>query len=117
MSIERIHKLTEKVRYCLEKHPETRNNKALHNSPHGGPLVKIPTDSDDQVYAFFRKKDTDQVLVILNLSPENKQVQLQPDQNAIGAYTDLFGNRTVQVTKDMQLTLQPWEYIVLANKI
>lgn len=92
------------------------NNKALRSGALGGKLVKIPTDKNDQVYAFTREKDGERVVVILNLSKNRCEVTLSPDNNTVGSYLNLFGASTIQVSKDMQLTLKPWEYLVLTNK-
>lgn len=92
------------------------NNQAVWAGKNGGKLVKIPTNSDDSIYAFFREKKGDKVLVILNLSKESRIFTLQVPEMARGAYTDLFGSSTVQVTKDMELRLDAWGYLVLTNK-
>lgn len=92
-----------------------RENHALHPGKNGGPVVKIPTGADEQVYAFSRSKDGHRVIVALNLGKDSRTVTLHPEDGMLGAYADLFGASTVQVTKEMQLTLKPWEYLVLAS--
>jgi glycosidase len=92
------------------------NNKALASGTTGGKLVKIKTDKDDQVYAFTREKDGERVIVITNLSERPCDVLLAPDDQTVGSYLNLFGASTIQVTKEMQLNLKPWEYLVLTNK-
>ncbi len=79
-------------------------------------MNKIPTDADEHVYAFTREKDGDRVIVVLNLSKQNRTVTLKPGSDVLGAYTNLFGTSTVQVTREMTLTMKPWEYLVLTNK-
>ncbi|MBP6825326.1 MAG: alpha-glucosidase C-terminal domain-containing protein [Saprospiraceae bacterium] len=91
-------------------------NKALWSGENGGKLVKIPSDTDDFVYAFSREKEGDRVIVILNLSKQNRTATLNLDSDMAGAYANLFGASTMQVTKEMTLTLKPWEYLVLTNK-
>lgn len=93
-----------------------RNNQALEPGPKGGRLEKISTDSNENVYAFTRQKDGDRVIVVLNLSKQNRTVTLNPGSNALGAYANLFGASTVQVTREMTLNMKPWEYLVLTNK-
>ncbi|HNG90893.1 MAG TPA: alpha-glucosidase C-terminal domain-containing protein, partial [Saprospiraceae bacterium] len=93
-----------------------RSNRALDAGPKGGPLVKIPTDADDAVYAFMREKNGDRVIVVLNLSKQARTVTLRFDNAALGDYMSLFVATTVQVTKEMTLTLKPWEYLVLTNR-
>lgn len=92
------------------------NNKALGAGASGGKLVKIKTDKDERVYAFTREKDGERVVVITNLSKLPCEVTLSPDDQTVGSYLNLFGASTIQVTKEMQLNLKPWEYLVLTNK-
>lgn len=92
------------------------NNKALGAGASGGALVKIKTDKDDLVYAFTREKDGERVIVITNLSKLPCEVTLETNDQTIGSYLNLFGASTMQVTKEMQLNLKPWEYLVLTNK-
>jgi glycosidase len=92
------------------------NNKSLRAGAAGGKLVKIKTDKDDQVYAFTREKEGERVIVITNLSKQPCDVLLAPDDQTVGSYLNLFGASTIQVTKEMQLNLKPWEYLVLTNK-
>lgn len=93
------------------------NNRALWSGNFGGKLQKIETDHDDQVYAFTREKEGDRLVVVLNLSKKACAVTLKPDDEVVsGVYLSVFGASTVQLTKDMQLNLKPWEYLVFTNK-
>jgi alpha-amylase len=93
-----------------------RSNKALRSGPQGGILEKIPTTDDDHVYAFTREKEGQRVIVVANLSKENRIVTLQADEKIQGAYFDVFGAATVQITANLNLNLKPWDYLVLTNK-
>ena len=56
-------------------------------------------------------------MVVLNLSKKPCAVTLRPSDEVVsGVYLSVFGASTVQLTKDMQLNLKPWEYLVLTNK-
>ncbi len=93
------------------------NNSALWSGRNGGSLEKIETDHDDQVYAFTREKNGDRLVVVMNLSNKPCAVTLHPSDVVIsGVYLNVFVASTVQLTKDMQLNLKPWEYLVLTNK-
>lgn len=93
------------------------NNRALWAGKHGGPLEKIKTNHDNQVYAFSREKEGDRLVVLLNLSPKPCTVTLHPSDAVVsGVYLNVFGASTFQLTKDMQLNLKPWEYLVLSNR-
>lgn len=97
---------------CTLKH----SNKAVRAGKDGGVLEKIPTDNDKEVYAFTREKDGDRVVIVVNLSNRSQTVTLRPYEKTLGAYLSVFGASTVQVTREMQLNLKPWEYLVLTNK-
>jgi len=90
-------------------------NKALWNGEQGGPLVKIPTGNDENIYAFTREKDGDKVIVILNLSSQ-KQKAILSSANLAGEYTDVFSKspKTMKDGETMELTA--WEYRVFSNK-
>lgn len=92
------------------------HNKALQTGKNGGPLVKIPTNADESIYAFTRAYEGDRVVVILNLSKDHKNVTLHPADEMVGAYINVFDPSTVQVTRNMNLNLEPWAYLVLTNK-
>jgi hypothetical protein len=68
------------------------------------------------VYAFTRAKGEDRVIVVLNLTSKNRTVTLNPGSDALGAYMNVFGSSTVQVTREVTLSLKPWDYLVLTNK-
>jgi glycosidase len=89
-------------------------NRALWNGLWGGKAVKIPTDRDDKVYAFYRLRDNDRVTVLLNLSGQPQTFRLGGDGFA-GMYTDVFGHQPVELRSEMSVTLKPWEYRVMTN--
>ncbi len=88
-----------------------KRNKALWNGNFGGPLNRVYTNQDEAIFAYTRTKDESTVLVVLNLTDQEKQVQLQGDSH-IGIYKDLFSNEVQTIPADQQLTLKPWEYKV-----
>ena len=90
-------------------------NQALWNGRYGGEIVRIPTGKDADVYAFTREKNEDKVVVILNLSNNPQEVQLSSEDCA-GTYTNVFANGTMTIDENTQMTLNPWDYIVLSNK-
>lgn len=90
-------------------------NQALWNGEYGGELVKIATGKDEQVYAFMREKNGDQVVVIINLSAEAQSFSLQGADHT-GNYTNVFSKAPMELTADMTMSLEPWDYVVLSNK-
>ncbi len=90
-------------------------NQAIWNGNHGGPIVKIPTGNDENIYAFTREKNGDKVVVIINLSAQKQKVTIGGD-SASGVYTDIFTNEKQEVNKSETIELEAWDYIVLSNK-
>lgn len=68
--------------------------------------------SSDAVSAFTMKKDGETVLVLANLTG-NATGYIAPSQLTNIAWKDAFTNATVSLTS--QLTLQPYQYLVLKN--
>jgi alpha-amylase len=91
-------------------------NRALWNGTAGGPMVKIPTGHDAEVYAFYRQRDNDRLTVLLNLSGKPQTVRLE-GQGFAGSYTDIFApdRGNVELKPDMTISLRPWEYRVMTN--
>lgn len=89
-------------------------NRALWNGQAGGPLVKIATGVDDKVYAFYRQKDDDKVVVIINLSPLPQMIRLS-GEGYEGMYTDVFNRQPTELKNAMTFALKPWEYKVFTN--
>ena len=90
-------------------------NKAIWNGDHGGPLVKIPTGNDVNIYAFMREKDGDKVIVIINLSSQKQKATLT-SANLAGEYTDVFSKSAKTIKDGETMELMAWDYVVLSNK-
>lgn len=90
-------------------------NSALWNGKWGAERVKIPTELDDSIYAFYRQKGEDTVIVILNLSDDQHDFTLNMEELA-GEYTNVFANSTVTVGEELKMSMTPWDYLVLSNK-
>ncbi|MCX6253564.1 MAG: alpha-amylase family glycosyl hydrolase [Bacteroidia bacterium] len=89
-------------------------NKALWNGDFGGPMIKIRTNKDNKVFAFYREKDESRVIVILNLS--KKGVAVKPVlENLNGDYSDYFTNAKTAIPFTDSLRLEPWGYKVLVK--
>jgi glycosidase len=88
-----------------------KQNKALWNGDFGGPMIKITTNKDNKIFAYYREKAGNRVVVFLNFS--RKSVAVKPvlkDLN--GDYSDyLAGLKTVFPLTD-SLRLEPWGYKV-----
>ena len=90
-----------------------KDNQAIWNGEFGGVAQRIPTGNDKNVLAYMREKNGDKVVVILNLSGERQEVKLEGD-SYVGDYSNVFGKDTVSLTADKALSLNAWDYLVLA---
>jgi 1,4-alpha-glucan branching enzyme len=89
-----------------------KENPALDCGIAGGEMIKLPTDNDKFVYSFLRKKDDNQVFVILNLSTTEQKAILKGNAFA-GDYKDPFNhNKETHIDPSLSVTLKPWEYRV-----
>ncbi len=91
-------------------------NQSLWSGAAGGKMDRFATSNDTDIYTFGREKNGDRCIVIANLCKHNRTVTVMPGSDYSGAYANVFGENTMQVTTEMQMNLKPWEYIVLTNK-
>lgn len=84
-----------------------KNNPALWNGEFGGTMVRLNTTADNQVFAFLREKDDNQVVTILNLSNEPAEFEFS---NAIDntQLTEIFTGENIA----SNYSLAPWAYKV-----
>ena len=88
-----------------------KSNKALWNGLAGGTMDSIKTNRENRVFAFFRQKDENRVVVFLNL--RKKDVSLKPDlENLKGDYTEYFSGAKVTFPLADSLKLEPYGYKV-----
>jgi glycosidase len=88
-----------------------KENISLWNGEFGGKMEIIKTDKDNKIFAFFREKNENRVIVFLNLSKKN--VAVKPVfKNLNGDYTDYFSNTKISLPLSDSLRLEPWGYRV-----
>jgi glycosidase len=86
-------------------------NQALWNGEHGGDTRIVTTGDDTKVIAYYREKNGNAALVLLNMSAEERVVRL--DSKGIeGFYEELFTGEEVEIVTDHKETLGPWNYRV-----
>ncbi len=85
-----------------------QDNPALWNPGFGGELVKITSDKPDQVLSFIRKKGENEVLFILNLSPQPIEFSISsfPEPEV---FTDAFSGETTSLDKP-EFNFEAWGY-------
>ncbi len=72
---------------------------------------RIKTDAAKNVFAYLRKKDDKEVLVILNLSPENLKAELI-DEMVKGSFKNVFSGVAHDFSSERKLSMKAWEYLV-----
>jgi glycosidase len=91
-----------------------KGNQALWNGDFGGKMTRIKTSRDKKVFAFYREKGDNRIIVFLNLS--KKPVIFSPLSNDIdGEYTEYFTNQKAGLDKSAKLTLDKWGYKVFVK--
>lgn len=88
-----------------------RDNQALWNGGFGAPPVRI--NADENIYAFKRAKENNQVIGIINMSDEEQTLRLT-DSSVFGSYSDYFTGESYELSTDA-LTLAPWQYLIFTN--
>ena len=89
-------------------------NQALWNGADGGVLQRFDAGSP-KIYSFYREKNGDKVIVLLNLSDTPQKATLK-DPAVLGSFSDVFGRNTTTVRKGMTMTINPWGYLVLSSE-
>jgi glycosidase len=88
-----------------------KGNTALWNGEFGGPMIRIKTDRDKKIFAFYREKDENRILVFLNLT--KKPVSFKPVlKNIDGEYTDYFTKEMISVPLKNGIDMPSWGYKV-----
>jgi glycosidase len=91
-----------------------KGNKALWNGEFGGPMVRIKTNKDNKIFAFFREKEEHRVIVFLNLT--KKPVSFKPALlNISGEYTEYFTKEKLTIPDIATMTLEPWGYKIFVK--
>lgn len=88
-----------------------KDYEALWNNNDCGPMIRIGTGNDNNIFAYLRQKDESKVLVILNLSPYFQEIDL-PTENEFNGFHDIFTDRVLMSTR---IGLDAWNYMVLVE--
>ncbi len=88
-----------------------KENQALWNGDFGGEMERINTTADDKIFAFSRTKNENEVITILNLSPEEVEFELTNEIDGT-KLTELFSNEEFS----NNYKLKAWGYKVFRTK-
>lgn len=92
-----------------------KENEALWNGNYGAELVRISTDRDESVLAFYRSKNENNVLTILNLTGNPVEFNLTGEYPT-GIYTDYFSGESFSLSDNENYNFPAWNYKVLIKK-
>lgn len=90
-------------------------NQALWNGKYGGEMIRVVNDHQDQVISFYREKNNDAVLPILNFSDKKVVVNLDTKYYK-GKYKELFTAEHFDIQDKTTVTLLPWSFLVLVKE-
>lgn len=91
------------------------DNQALWNGKYGGEMIRVVNDQQDKVISFYREKNNDAVLPILNFTDKIVNVNLGTKYYQ-GNYKELFSGKIVNIKEKTNLKLEPWSYLVLVKE-
>ncbi|MBK8944671.1 MAG: alpha-glucosidase C-terminal domain-containing protein [Ignavibacteriae bacterium] len=89
-------------------------NQALWNGNSGGEMIRIINDQPEKVISFYREKNGDKVLLIINFSAVKIEVNINLE-NEEGSLKEIFLDKTYKFEKINSLKLKPWGYLVFTN--
>ena len=89
-------------------------NQSLWNGNWGGDMLRLKNSDMNRVISFFREKNGDKTVTIINLSKDPSTVSVDVS-SAAGNYKNLFDNTKSKLEKNLTISLKPWEYLVLHN--
>lgn len=90
-----------------------KENMALWNGTYGGDMTLLKT-KNKKVLAYYREKENNRVVVLLNLS--RKTVTFKPGLKGLeGEYTDYFSGEKTELRLSVKYTLNPWGYKVFVK--
>lgn len=89
-----------------------RSHPALRAGDPSVQTFRIKTTDSKNVFAYLRKKNNKEVLVVLNLSIQNKLRFDIIDENVTGVFRNSFSGAANDFTKEISFEMQGWEFLV-----
>jgi len=91
-----------------------KENKALWNGEAGGSMTRLGDGSNFNVFSFYREKDGDKIITIINMSDKPQSFNIE-SKVVSGKFKDVFTGVDVDIAEDFEVELKPWGYLVLTN--
>jgi hypothetical protein len=93
-----------------------KDNKALRAGDVRGITRIVTTNAPENIFAFIKKHDENEVMVILNLSHSSKLRFKITDDFISGRFTSAFSGIETDISSLTTFELQNWEYVVYYKK-
>ena len=87
------------------------NHPALRAADDSVKTYRIRTTNEDNVFAFLRKNGNKEVLVILNLSPDEQHFEIM-DDTITGLYKNVFSDAANDLTSEKNFIMPAWEFLI-----
>ena len=91
-----------------------RNNPALRAGDELATAYRISTDNDGRLFGYLRKNGANEVVVLLNLSPDAYWANLT-DSRVEGTFVNAFTKEENDITANRYFEMEPWGYYVYAK--
>ncbi|KAF0152141.1 MAG: glycosidase [Ignavibacteria bacterium] len=86
-----------------------KENSALWNGFSENFYKRVKTNNEDRLFSFVRKKGSDKIFAVFNLSGNNYDAVIS-DTNSYGTYEDVFTKQRVSYTQPFSVSVQPYGY-------
>ncbi|MDQ1098653.1 MULTISPECIES: alpha-amylase family glycosyl hydrolase [Chryseobacterium] len=91
------------------------SNQALWNGRWGGEMERVHNDNMNNILSFYREKNGDAVMTIINFSDKDAEVKLDT-QYFKNTYKELFSGTPYMISENKTpMKLKAWEYRVLVK--
>lgn len=88
------------------------SNPALRGGDRSVQTYRLKTTAPANVFAYLRRKENKEVLVVLNLSKENNLRFEITDPQLTGSFNNVFSGAVNDFTKEKGFEMQGWEFLV-----
>lgn len=88
-----------------------KSNRALWNGSAGGEMLQVKNSNPNQVLSFIRRKEGNEVLVVMNLSAKEQKVRFDA-RDYRGDFVSFPNASKVSLMAEEDVVLAPWAYRV-----
>jgi len=90
-----------------------KSNKALWNGSAGGEMIFLE-NGNKNILSFVREKENNKIIAVFNLSSQQESLKIDLQKYA-GEYEDVFGKNKINISKNLELKLEPWQYKIYSK--